>query len=489
MAVAPIGLAASATSVEHLAHRRRGGELGRQPRELGGLARRVSVDPGPVERVLAQLGERAQGVARRCVEVDLVVPRDRQRRRDLAVPIVEGEARRRPPARPLGLGDELVGRVRAPVGERAEQDRLAGADHLGDRPPLVQRHLGRGDDDPRVRAHRATEPQHVPVAVDQADAGGLGVQHRRQLRLDHLVDLVDRSGRGQGLGDVGRATDHAGRPSGGLVVRSRSPEEQDEPATNRMANAATESSRAAIDLATVLDLQRPRSSADLDHATDTPGRRLLGGGEELVAVAEREAAPGRERVAHHVGQVRACVDRGDEPDVGVAPLGGGLEGSSRAVERLHEEERHGAAARGPHGRREHGAARVTRLEGRGPPHGVGQQVEPEHGPRGRGLGDDRPDGVVHGSLRRRDELAVALVEDRTADLLLERRPLLGRDHGLEGQRVDGRDGHDLAGVGAEAVQVDRAIGGDQPSSARDGGDGALRRPLDEQGGLRRRATR
>ena len=49
-------------------------------------------------------------------------------------------------------------------------------------------------------------------------------------------------------------------------------------------------------------------------------------------------------------------------------------------------------------------------------------------------------------------------------LLLEGRPLVRRDHRLEGEHVDGRDGHDLAGVGAEAVQLDRAIGRDEPAA-------------------------
>ncbi len=158
-------------------------------------------------------------------------------------------------------------------------------------------------------------------------------------------------------------------------------------------------------------------------------------------------------------------------------------GHSRAVERLHEEERQGAAARGAHRWREHGAARVTRLDGGGPALRIGQQVEPDHGARGRGLGDDRSDGVVEGSIRGRHELAAALIEDRTVDLLLEGRSLVRRDHRLEGEHVDGRDGRDLAGVGAEAVQLHRAIGRDQPACPRDRRHGALRRPVDEHGGL------
>ena len=210
-------------------------------------------------------------------------------------------------AGPLGLGDELVGRVVAPVVEGAEQDAVRPVrttSVTGRR--WSKRHLGRGDDDPRVRADRPTEAQHAAVAVDQADAGRLGVEHRRQLLLDHQVDLVDGPGGGQRLGHVGRATDHAGRPAGGLVVGSRPTEEQDEPGHQQDGERRDRELQAPIDVAAVLHLHGPRSSADVDARDGRPrtaDRSVAARTSSPSLTVNR--LPGRERVAHHVGQVGA----------------------------------------------------------------------------------------------------------------------------------------------------------------------------------------
>ena len=154
--------------VEHLAHRRRGGELGRQPGELGGLARRLVRRPGP-GRACTRTARRACAGCR--VSGRRSRPRGPRRSRAFRRP---GRGDPRGGGRPWPPGParsasatSSSGACVAPVVEGAEQDRFPGADHLRHGPPLVQRHLGRRDDDPRVRAHRPTEPQHVPVAVDR----------------------------------------------------------------------------------------------------------------------------------------------------------------------------------------------------------------------------------------------------------------------------------------------------------------------------------
>ena len=353
--------------------------------------------------------------------------------------VLEGEAGGGHHAGPPRLRHQVVRCVGAPVLEGPQEHGLAGADDLGDRPALVQRHLGRGDDDARVGGDGAAEAKDAPVAVDQADAGGGGVQHRRELRPDHDVDLVDGPGGGQGLGHVGGPGDHAARSTGRLVVRPGPAEEQDQSGDQQRGEGGDGQLQRPVDLARVLHLHGPGPPAHVDASDDPARRRRVRGRQRLVPVVDRDPATGRQRLAHRGSQVRTGVHGGDEANVGGAPLLLRPRLRADAVERLDQEVGHLSVAGGPHRFGEHRAAAVAGFERRLAPLGVGEEIEADDRPGAGGLRDHRLHGVVERPVAGRHELAVPQIEDRAAHQRLEGGTLLRGDHRLVGEHADGRD--------------------------------------------------
>ena len=223
------------------------GELGRQLRELRGLPRRLVRGPGSVERVLAQLGEGAERVARRARR-----SRPRGPTRSTSVPatwplrssrgrqaVDTSPARAASATSSSGACSRQSSRVRSRTGS-------ARADHLGDGPPRVERHLGRRDRrSPGARppsGPRRSTPRSRSISPMLA---ALASEHRRRAAPGSRGRPRRRCRRRRGPGPRRRCDRSPGR-TGGWPRRAPAPggRRARDPPASRIAKAATASSRA-----------------------------------------------------------------------------------------------------------------------------------------------------------------------------------------------------------------------------------------------------
>ena len=195
VALAPTGLGTDGDEdVEHLAHGDRCGELAGQPARAGSPRRAASSVDRARSSVYSHSSARVRSVSRvGPVEVDLVVPRDRQRSGHLAPAVVEGQARRGHQPEPTAASAtsssgawsasrRVCRAARAhPVRTTSVTGRRASSGTSADGTAIPGWAADGRPEAQHARGPRSTSPMLAALASE----------HRRQLLPDHDVDLLD----------------------------------------------------------------------------------------------------------------------------------------------------------------------------------------------------------------------------------------------------------------------------------------------------------
>ena len=316
----------------------------------------------------------------------------------------------------IDLGHELVGSVLAPLVERAQQHRLAacgrprspgGARRAGSRPAgsAIARVGARWSDRAGGRPGRGRRAPRLAALASSTR----GIWSWMTASTSSTVPAAASAWATSAVRPITRA---ARRVAG--VVGLGPAEEQEEAADQQHRQRGQRPRQRVVGAAAVLDHELPRATGDVEHpggAARTARRRSPRGPRRRRGGVKRLPA-GRLRQGG-LGEVGAGVDGGEEPDVGVPPLGLVSSGAPGAVERLHQEVGDGAVARGAHRLGEHRAPAVARFDGGGAADRVGEDVEAEHGAgRRRSSGYTASTGKYTRAVGGGDELTVAPIDDR-----------------------------------------------------------------------------